>query len=717
MTAESNVGLRILVIGKDAALAGVRELTAATARMNAEIAAGGASSKVAAAGMAEEGTALDAMGVKMDLYRKNLAGVNAETAAVGTLGKRALFTLGAAFAVASVESIRWATQYQAALTLLRTQAGLTVTAMNAIGKAAMANSAGLGISPTSYLQAAYHPASTGMGVAQSIAITNYGAKLAAIGGTGTSVEDTTNALTGVMKSYGMNASQTGKTAAMLNAIVGAGNMHYSDLNSALASGVAATGKTFGVNLNSVGGALEFMTDRGVPAAQAGTHLRMTLALLGAPSHLADKLLTDAGMGSTTAANASNAMSQTLQAAGVTSTQLSSALRNNSGGGGIYNALNLLHQHLSGLSPEMQAAMISRSFGGGRMGTTVEMMYNNIAGLGQKTGQIDRNSTSSRFNSDWATTTKTMTFQLHALDAEVHTLGISFGTALLPPLTKVVGAFTDLLKFFGKNKDAAMALGGVVTAVLAPAMGLYLFGALKRLTGPLRMLIRGFGTLVGGQTAEQIAAARTDAALGAEDASLVGNDTGLAVNDRALLTNAADRAASGGGGLPVGRSPMGGASGLTSALTKLGLGGLAATIAMPLINQATQKKLIHLVGRQAQGVMGDAAAGAMAGMFLGPEGAALGAGIGALYGDRTHLLHNLKNVGEAEHRGVHNAVHGLDIVRHEGAHLWDDVFGGGHASTTPNTRPITVRVDNHLYIDGKEVTKVVQKNIKATASRN
>ena len=146
-------------------------------------------------------------------------------------------------------------------------------------------------------------------------ITNWAARLAEIGSAPT--EDTVNALTGVMKSYKLSGNtQAEQTAATLNAIVGAGNMHFSDLNSALGSGVASIGQTYGVSLPALGGALAYLTDRGVPASQAGTHLRMSLSLLGAPTGESAKLLTVAGMGTTQATAASSAMASALTAAGL-----------------------------------------------------------------------------------------------------------------------------------------------------------------------------------------------------------------------------------------------------------------------------------------------------------------------------------------------------------------------------------------------------------------
>jgi TP901 family phage tail tape measure protein len=701
MASESNVGLRILVIGKDAAAAAMTELQGAAARLNATIAEGGTSSKVAAAGYAEQGAGLEALGVKMDLYQKNLAAVGAETDAVAKLGKVAFLAMSAAAVAWTYESVKWAQSYQTALVQLRTQAGLTVTAMNAIGAAAMRNSAALGTTPTAYLQAAYHPASTGMSTAETIAITNYAAKEARI--SGAPLEDTTNSLTSTMRAYNLGASQAGSTIAKLNAIVGSGNMHFSDLNSALASGIASTASTYGVSLTSMGGALARLTDLGTPAAQAGTRLRMAIALLGAPSKAASTLIQDAGMTSSAAADSQNALSQTLYAAGVQPTQLSSALENNSGKGGIYNALELLHKNLagSGMSKEMQDAFISRSFGGGRMGTSIMQLYSNLGALGQKSNQITQGSTSAKYNADWAATTKTLDFQLHKLGGTVETLGTTFGVTLLPPLTKALSLFTDLLGLLDKNKGIAIGLATAITAVLAPAIGVYLYRALLSSGGAIRTVLQGYANLISGNTQEQIALSRTDAAL-------AGNDAALATNDKALLTNTAERDGTGGivGGTGVG---IGG---------KLGVSALGLTAGYLGGNLIRGKSSVSMTNRQSAGanvrsLLGDMGEGAAAGAVLGNAipipgvGAGIGAGVGAVAGGVV-----------AEHASIE---HGLDIAAHHikslGDDVWDKIFGGGPSASSARVAAPAQNISITLYLDGKDITKSVRKQIKATASRS
>ena len=596
MTTESNVGARIFLIGKDATLSGLAEIQAAVAKLNAQIAAGATSSKAAAAGMDEEAAATGRLNAVSDLYKANLAAVNVEQDALARVGKAAFFGMTAAAAVWGYESIKWAQNYQTALVQLRTQAGLTVGAMNQIGAAAMKNAANLGVTPTEYLQAAYHPASTGFNVATTIAITNWAARLAQIGSAPT--EDTVNALTGVMKSYKLSGNtQAEQTAATLNAIVGAGNMHFSDLNSALGSGVASIGQTYGVSLPALGGALAYLTDRGVPASQAGTHLRMSLSLLGAPTGESAKLLTAAGMGTTQATAASSAMASALTAAGLSTTQVSAALRDNSGAGGIYNALNLLKTHLQagGLSQPVQADLISRAFGGGRMGTTIEQMYANLPQLASKTAQIDKNGTTSKLMQDWDQKTQTLDFQLKRLGATVETLGTQFGNALLPPLTEAIKLFTDMLGFLDRNKAVAIGLGSAIMMVLVPAIGVYLYRSLLSSGGAIRTVIGAYSRLITGQSLEGAAMAKTQAQLAALDTGLVGNDAALGTNaaaargdagawttlDAAIARGAAGTGAGGAAAAAGGKAA--GAGGLAAWLspTTMALGGVAVAGAVPL----------------------------------------------------------------------------------------------------------------------------------------
>ena len=88
-----------------------------------------------------------------------------------------------------------------------------------------------------------------------------------------------------------------------------------------------------------------------------------------------------------------------------------------------------------------------------------------------------------------------------------------------------------------------------------------------------------------------------------------------------------------------------------------------------------------------------------GMYLGPEGAAAGALLGAAYGDRGHIARQLEV-------GGHDLVHGLDSARHQLSHLGDNVasffgFGGSPApAPTHRTHLSALPVDHHVWAEGQ-----------------
>jgi TP901 family phage tail tape measure protein len=561
----------------------------------------------------------------------------------------------------------------------------------------MANAAGLGISPTAYLQAAYHPASTGMSTAETIAITNKSAMLAQIGHA--SVEDTTNSLTGVMKSYGMGAGQTTHTAALLNAIVGAGNMHYSDLNAALSSGVASTAKTFGVSLSSLGSALAFSTDRGVPAAQAGTRLRMAMSLLGAPSAESSKFLTAAGLTSSAASGETSAMSQALSAAGLTTSQLATAQRH----GGIAAALQLLHKDLAGngVSQGQQAAFLSRAFGGGKMGSAIMQMYDNVPGLQQKQSQITKNATTKNFMQDWADTTKTLDFQLKRLGATVETMGTTFGGVIRGPVTEGVKALTDLLNVFDKNKVVVGGLALAVTGVLVPAMGVYLKGALLSTNGAIMTTIGGYKKLLGMQTAE-------DAGLVTNDAALATNTADLAVNDAARTAGSAGAVA----GLLRFLGGKGGvAIGLAATLEGLHLLGNHANNVfknqkVPSIKTASVKSAMALENKIAnlKTQMANASGGTMGKIeSWGPFG---DLGRWATAERIPGLQGNTAGIEAKDKRLLSQYDAQLKSMQKKDPSGWTKING---------QKMINLNSTIHVNLDGKEVAKAVVKQTKKTAA--
>ena len=570
MAAESTVGIRLLMIGKDAMLAGYRELQVAQEQYNAAVKEGTVASALSVGGYRGQMAGLRRLGDTMSVYQDQLLRVEAANARMTNLGRTAFLALGAATAVWGYESIKWAKDYQTQLLLLHTQAGLTVKQMNAVGVAAKANSAAFGYNATTYVQAAYHAASVGFRGADITNITEAGLKEARI--SGADPETTVNSLVSVMRAYNQTGKDATHTQALLNAAVGQGNMRYSEFNAALHSGIAATAHLYGVKLPSWLAALSYMTDQGVPAAQAGTRLRMGLSLLGAPSAQSQKFLNTL-LGSQVGGTRSSVQSQ-LQAMGLSTTQLTSAMERT---GSIQGALRVMEHAFRqyDIPPDMQRAFIGRAFGGGRVGSAIMALVNNPALLDLKQQRIQGAADPKQWNADFTASMKIMSAQTQRLSSELHNLGIEFGSKLLPVVTEAVKLFTDLLVFLDHHKFVLLGFAAVIGAVVVPAIGVYLYGAFQKWGGGIKVVVDWYARLLRGQSAQDAAMERTKKIIW----DLTGATTKLSAADAELaLAQARVNATSGfGAGMawdPRLNAGKGGYRDLRTGRTVSGAGGMA-----------------------------------------------------------------------------------------------------------------------------------------------
>jgi TP901 family phage tail tape measure protein len=228
-------------------------------------------------------------------------------------------------------------------------------------------------------------------------------------------------------------------------------MRMQAFTQSLASGIMPVAAQFGVSLQSLGAALAYMTDRGVPADEATTRLRMSLSLMAAPSHLAAKLLTDAGLGASEASYRVNAMTDALHQSGVSVVALADDLKKPDG---IVVALRDLKTHMdaAGVSAEMQNAVLSRAFGGGRSGGTIMALYANLDGVAQKFDQLG--ASAGAFGGAWAQQSQTFDQRVKDAEASAKALAITWGTALLPAATDLMTFLTHVAQDLGGTGDAA-----------------------------------------------------------------------------------------------------------------------------------------------------------------------------------------------------------------------------------------------------------------------
>ena len=151
---------------------------------------------------------------------------------------------------------------------------------------------------------------------------------------GANLEDTTYAMSSVMKAYNMGAKQVTPTAALLNSIVGQGDMRFQDFNESVKN-FAPTGASMGISLQSMGAGLAYLTDRGNSAEVASTRLTMGLSMATAGSKAANTYMKDLGLTTGNLDLKNKSLQATMEKGGLTTNKFAADLKKPDG---LYTAL-------------------------------------------------------------------------------------------------------------------------------------------------------------------------------------------------------------------------------------------------------------------------------------------------------------------------------------------------------------------------------------------
>jgi TP901 family phage tail tape measure protein len=405
-------------------------------------------------------------------------------------------TLGALGVAAG--SLYMAAKFEASTTRLLTQAGATEKQLGQMRKGILDMAGEVGQSPEHLSESLYHVVSSMNAIlpaahrtTEELAIQKIAAEGAAVGHT--NLEETTYALASAMNALGVRAGAAEKTMGTLNAIVGSGDMTMGDLLAALKSGLIPAAQTFGVSLESMGSALATMGDEGMRGAQAGTRLRMSLALLAAPSGKAAEYLQALGMSGAEVKARTDAMTEALDKAGLKTTTLGEDLRKPDG---LAVAFKDLKDHLeaSGLSATQASEVISKAFGGGRSSAAIELMVNSVGRLESKYTQIQR--TTAAFGKDWEERQKNAGLQAEQLEGTLESLGVRIGTDLLPDAKELVGTLRETVEWFERGSGGARALEYAIGGVLAAGIVTYGVGSMAKFANSIKNVYGEYGKLQG-----------------------------------------------------------------------------------------------------------------------------------------------------------------------------------------------------------------------------
>lgn len=376
---------------------------------------------------------------------------------------------GTALAVGdfAVHAVKSATEFQSAMEVSVTQAGMTKQAADAMGQRLIQLGPEVGQTSTALANAFYHIASVsqsmGLTASQQYDMMKVAAEGAAVGHS--DLTTTTNALIAAVTS-GIGGVH-GYTDAMgqMNAIVGQGNMKMQDLATAMSSGGLSMAKAYGVDLPSLGAALATMTNQGVPADVAMTRLKMTIATIGGPTKQSQGIMESLGVTQSEITTRTQAMSDALAKSGVKYSELAADMKQPNG---ISVALQDLKKHFeeAGVSADEQSAIITRAFGGGKMGSTIVQLYNSLGQLDNAYKGITKGGAD--FQKSWEETSNSAEFQEKKLKASLDAIQTSIGMALLPTFQKLLNIIMDVLKpitdWITHNKDLAATILLIVGAV-------------------------------------------------------------------------------------------------------------------------------------------------------------------------------------------------------------------------------------------------------------
>ncbi len=384
-------------------------------------------------------------------------------------------------ALAGVASAKFAMDYQKQMTMVRTQAGATAKDVRYLSGQILALK-DMQQGPVELAKAMYHLKSVGMSNVQALRALQLASKGAAVGSA--DLEETSTALAAAWKTGISGATSFGQSIGTVNAIVGAGNMRMGDLAEALGTGVLPSAKAFGLTFRDVGAALALMTDEGVPAAAAATRLRMTFAMMGAPTQAAAKAL------------------DTIH---LKATDMAVEMRKPDG---LVKALELLREHLKGLSKVDQAAVLTRIFGGGKTSGGVLTLLNNLDSLQKKYVQIGKQA--SGFGAAAAAQAKTDAAAYDRAKSSLERSAVIVGQDLMPSFAavakdveKISGAFDALPP---ATRKWVVELG-VAVAFLGPLARIIGMGSTggSKLTSLLGLLGLRFGRGAAGRAAAGAAA--------------------------------------------------------------------------------------------------------------------------------------------------------------------------------------------------------------------
>jgi len=403
---------------------------------------------------------------EMGEVKEEMSTLQATQTKLAAAGKVAMAGLAIAVAGVGYESVKLASNFDQTMELIRTQAGDTTDNLDGLKNAVLNIAPAVGIGPEKLAEGLYHIISTGMRGQAALDTLTQAAKLASIGMA--DLDDVTYAMSGVM-SIGMKDVHSAADAiSFMNATVGMGDMRMDKLTQAIGTGILPAFKSAGLGMTDFAASLATLTDNSVPADEAATRLKMTVALMSAPTMRA---------------------ADALESIGLSSTQLAEDMRQPNG---MLVAVMDLKKHLeaAGLTAVQQNQVIEHAFGGGRTSGAIMTLIQESDRLKSKYDQLGTAAGRAAATNDaWAEQQKQFSQQVHELEAKLQVLGIRIGNWLIPKLMSFAHWLSEHKKLI---KELAPYIGAVLVVAIAAYTASMIAAAAATIAAQASTLLIGAG---------------------------------------------------------------------------------------------------------------------------------------------------------------------------------------------------------------------------------
>jgi Phage-related minor tail protein len=384
----------------------------------------------------------------------------------------------AAVGFGAFEAVKSAASFQAQMTMLNTQAGVSKSQLAGLGAGVLKLAGQVGENPDSLAESLYHVesnfASLGIKAPKALDDVKIAAEGARVGNA--DLVDVTNALTAALASQIPGVQNTSQAMGALNAIVGAGDMHMQDLADAFGTGMVAVVKGYGLSLTDVGAALDVFGDNNIRGAKAGTDLRMAVQALAVPVATAGPELAKLGL-------TANSLAEAMQR------------------GGLMGALDMLQARfvktgvVSGAtSAKIHADIVKYGIDSkqvtadlGHEGEEITAIFGKKAGAGLAVllEQMERlrskypaiTKGAKDFGDAWETTQATLSQKFADLRGTFDAVVTTIGLKLIPVvsdlasfvLTSLIPAISSVVGWMDRNKTVVEAVAIGIGAMLVPAI--------------------------------------------------------------------------------------------------------------------------------------------------------------------------------------------------------------------------------------------------------